>query len=349
MFHSLGREVVVDHLRAQLVGAGDHRAARLARAEERVAVDLLGDRVVDDVARLEPLVLAAQPGVDPEGLDADDLLLLVAHRPRHVHDEDHHRVRLRHRRRAPRSVAPSSRTGTMIGLSRIVGAGHDLPPQRLPERALEVAQRLGAGPPDADVLVLLGDDPLLALRLDARQLQLLAHDLAPAPPATARPPARDRPPGRPPCRARRRSDRPCPGCRRRRPRPCPTPPRSLLPNRKRGQLICGSGIETRSLPLRPISSPCEMYLRRSCLIFPRTMSRKRRWSGSILSAIGSPRLEHQVDEPSRFGVVETEALAFRPGRDRLLQHAERARQHRHRLLGRRSRPSASRAAPPPGR
>ena len=99
------REVVFDHLGAQLVGAGDHRPARLARVEERVAVDLLGHRVVDDVARLEALVLAAQPGVDPERLDADDLLLLVAHRAGHVHDEDHHRVRLRHRRRPPRAIA----------------------------------------------------------------------------------------------------------------------------------------------------------------------------------------------------------------------------------------------------
>src|SRR6187401_152869 len=31
------RKIVVDHLRAQLVRAGDHRPARLARAEERVA------------------------------------------------------------------------------------------------------------------------------------------------------------------------------------------------------------------------------------------------------------------------------------------------------------------------
>jgi hypothetical protein len=40
-----------------------------------------------------------------------------------------------------------------------------------------VAQRLGPGAPDADVAVLLGDEPLLALGLDARQLQLLAQDL----------------------------------------------------------------------------------------------------------------------------------------------------------------------------
>ena len=40
----------------------------------------------------------AQPRVDPEGLAADDLLLLVAHRARHVHhvDDDRVRLRLRH-------------------------------------------------------------------------------------------------------------------------------------------------------------------------------------------------------------------------------------------------------------
>src|SRR5205814_524590 len=74
-----GRKVVVDHLRAQLVRARDHRPARFAGAEERVAVDLLRDGVVNDVARFEPLVLAAQPGVDPEGFDPYDLLLLLAH------------------------------------------------------------------------------------------------------------------------------------------------------------------------------------------------------------------------------------------------------------------------------
>ena len=139
-----GRKIVLDHLRAQLVGAGDHRAARLARAEEGVAVDLLGHGVVDDVARLEPLVLAAQPGVDPEGFDADDLLLLVAHRSGDVHDEDHHRVRLRQRRRSPRPIAAVLAHRHDDRAVRVVGAGHDLPAQRLTEGALEVAQRLRA-------------------------------------------------------------------------------------------------------------------------------------------------------------------------------------------------------------
>ena len=49
--------------------------------------------------------------------------------------------------------------------------------------------------------------------------------------------------------------------------------------------ICGIGMETRSLPLRPMSSPCEMYLRKFWRMRPRTMFRKREWSWSILSDI----------------------------------------------------------------
>src|SRR6185437_10189450 len=65
--------------------------------------------------------------------------------------------------------------------------------------------------------------------------------------------------------------------------PCPTPPRCLSPKRKRGMSICGIGIETRSLPFRPMSSPCEMYFRRFWRIRPRTICRKRPWSWSIFS------------------------------------------------------------------
>src|SRR5262245_35548991 len=39
--------------------------------------------------------------------------------------------------------------------------------------------------------------------------------------------------------------------------------------------ICGSGIETYLRPWRPIISPCDIYLRRSFLILPRTIWRKR--------------------------------------------------------------------------
>jgi hypothetical protein len=57
MFHSSDGIVVLDDLRAELVGARDHRAARLARVEEGLAVDLARHGVVDDEARLEALVL----------------------------------------------------------------------------------------------------------------------------------------------------------------------------------------------------------------------------------------------------------------------------------------------------
>jgi hypothetical protein len=53
MFHCSG-ELGVDELAADLVGRGDHRPARLAGAEERVALRPPGGRVVDDVARLSP-------------------------------------------------------------------------------------------------------------------------------------------------------------------------------------------------------------------------------------------------------------------------------------------------------
>src|SRR5688500_9897365 len=43
----------------------------------------------------------------------------------------------------------------------------------------------------------------------------------------------------------------------------------------------GSGIETSSPPVLPIISPCVMYLRRSALIFPRTICLKRPASRSI--------------------------------------------------------------------
>src|SRR5262249_34080081 len=50
-------------------------------------------------------------------------------------------------------------------------------PDRLAIGPPEVAQRLGAGRPDAGVLVFPRDDLLGALGLDVRQLELLAHDL----------------------------------------------------------------------------------------------------------------------------------------------------------------------------
>src|SRR6266850_2095395 len=66
----LGPVLLLDQREQDLVRGADLRAARFAQVEERLLVDDLRDRVVDDVDDLEVLVLAAQPGVDPERLDA---------------------------------------------------------------------------------------------------------------------------------------------------------------------------------------------------------------------------------------------------------------------------------------
>ncbi len=153
----------------------------------------------------------------------------------------------------------SSCCGTTTGLLRVVGAAGDRALQRLSVGALEVTQRFGTDAADARVAILGGDDAALALVLDRGQLQLFAQDVGqlverdvdlehvlagvlaglPAPSAALRFVAAD---------ARRPTS----------PSPWPTPPFCLSPKVKRGMSMCGIGMETRSLPLRPSSSPCEM-------------------------------------------------------------------------------------------
>jgi hypothetical protein len=145
--------------------------------EEGLAVDLARDGVVDDVAGLQALVVGAQPGVDPEALDADDLLLLVAHRAGDVHHVDDHRVRLRQLGETPAPVPLVLAGGDDDRHCRVVGAGGDAPLQRLLVGALEVAQRLGPCGVHARVFHLGRGQVLLALVLDARERQLLAEDV----------------------------------------------------------------------------------------------------------------------------------------------------------------------------
>jgi hypothetical protein len=57
MFHSDAGYLSSMSSQAELVGRRDLRAAALAQMEERVLVDLVGHRVVHDVAHLEVLVL----------------------------------------------------------------------------------------------------------------------------------------------------------------------------------------------------------------------------------------------------------------------------------------------------
>jgi hypothetical protein len=169
--------VLVDELSAQLVGARDHGAARLARAEERVAIDLARDGVVDDVAAFQALVLAPEPGIDPEALDPHDFLLFVAHRAGHIHHVDDHGVRDRLHVFLPGAEAPVVGLGDDDRVLRIVDAARDRAPERFLVGALEVLERVGADAADAGIAVLGRDDAVLALVLDRGQLELFAQDV----------------------------------------------------------------------------------------------------------------------------------------------------------------------------
>ena len=160
----------------QLVSGADLGPARLARVVERVLVHLVGGRVVDDVDVLHALVVGLDPGVDPERLDADDLLLLVGHRAGHVHhvDDDGHALRFLNFFPAAVLLVLANRDDD--GAIGVIALGNNLPLQRSLEGSFEVAQRLGAGLTDAAVFVFGADDILLAARLDTWQGQLLTED-----------------------------------------------------------------------------------------------------------------------------------------------------------------------------
>jgi hypothetical protein len=60
----LGAVVLLEEVPGSAIGGGDLGAAILAQVVEGVLVHLAGGDVMDDVARLDPLVVAAQPGVE---------------------------------------------------------------------------------------------------------------------------------------------------------------------------------------------------------------------------------------------------------------------------------------------
>jgi hypothetical protein len=144
--------------------------------EERVSIDLTRYRVVNDEARLEPFVLRLEPRIEPEALDAHDLLLLVTHRAADVHHVDDDRVRLGEVLELERAKPDVLLDGDDDRLVGVVRAGGDLPLQRFFEGALEVTQRLRAHGVDARVLDARSDDLLTASVLDVRQLQLFTED-----------------------------------------------------------------------------------------------------------------------------------------------------------------------------
>src|SRR5205814_10661522 len=79
------RIFLFDDLMAKLVCRRDDGAAALAGMEKGFSIDFLSDCIMDDVPGDDTVVVRLNPCIDPERLDADDFLLLVAHRTGNVH------------------------------------------------------------------------------------------------------------------------------------------------------------------------------------------------------------------------------------------------------------------------
>ena len=133
---------------------------------------------MDDVAALDVLVLAAQPRIDPEGLDAHDLLLLLSHRAGHVHHVDDDGVVVRFGLLVPRPVHEVIAHGHDDGALGIIGPGGDLPLERSFEGPADVLEAVGTARADARVFHAHGLVARTALGLDIRQLKLFAQDLS---------------------------------------------------------------------------------------------------------------------------------------------------------------------------
>ncbi len=171
-----GRKLTRDQVGRHFICRADPRAAALAGVVERLLVDFLGRRVVDDVSRLDSLVLAPQPGIEPEGRRPHDFFLVVGHRAGNVHQVHHHRVGLR-----LGDVGPGAVPLVLADRhdQRIVGhvqVRRDLPPQGLHVGAAKVPQRLGPRAANAGIAGLVLLDIGLALGLDPGQFQLVAQD-----------------------------------------------------------------------------------------------------------------------------------------------------------------------------
>src|SRR5208337_433090 len=107
------------------------------------------------------------PGVDPEGLGPDDLLLVAGHRSGDVHQVENDGIELGQRDRVPRAIALVLANRDDQRIAWVVFAGSDLPLERFLVGALEVAEAFRAGLADARVPVFFFDDVGPPLRLNA--------------------------------------------------------------------------------------------------------------------------------------------------------------------------------------
>ncbi len=173
----VGVVVGVEELAGAFEGGGDFGAAIFAEVVEGLFVDVAGLDVVDDVAGFDAFVIAAEPGVDPEGFDADELFLLIAHVAGDVHHVDDDGVGLGGEDFFPGAEAFVVFDGDDDGIGGVVEAEHDLAFEGFTVGAFEVFEGFGADAADAGVFVADGGDLLAAFGFDAGEVEFFAEDV----------------------------------------------------------------------------------------------------------------------------------------------------------------------------
>ena len=132
---------------------------------------------MDDIAGLNALVIVSQPGIDPERLNAHNLLLLFPHGPRHVHHVNDYSIGLLGHlgfETAISLIIPGDHDSRVFG---VVHSRRDLALEGLPIAAFEVTQRFGSDLGDTSGLMFDYLQRRRALWLDLREVKLFAKDL----------------------------------------------------------------------------------------------------------------------------------------------------------------------------
>src|SRR5262249_3028253 len=143
----------IDKLVGQGVSRADLGPAAFASVVERVLVHFLGGGVMNDVDRLDSLIVSLNPGVDPEGLDANDVLLIVGHGAGNVHHVNDDRDALRLTDFFPAAILFVLANRNNQRSARIVRIGGDLTLESTFESALEMAERFRTGLANAGIAV----------------------------------------------------------------------------------------------------------------------------------------------------------------------------------------------------